>query len=307
MPIPSRTRETEGTPSISYDAGGVAYLASQIGILRSEWGTRLLWLDAGDEFQGTIESNSQQGAPMVEFFNLEGLDAAAIGNHEFDFGPEPGTQGPGADPLGTLKLRLKEAKYPYLAANISDASSGKLAELPNVFPSRMLRAGNLNVGVIGLSTTETPKTTRATNVQGLRFTSLQDAVLREAASLRSAGAAIVVIDAHVGLKCEPGASPTGHSMRKSADPQGDCGSQDEMVKLLKDLPPGTVDAVVAGHSHQIVHHWIAGGTRDRRRRLGPFLQCDLPDLRLEPEKTRHGQNPHRRAHSGLPDVFQKPT
>ena len=68
----------------------------------------MLLIDAGDMWQGTLESNLSEGASVVDAYNALGYTAVAIGNHEFDFGPA----GPKAipetdadDPQGSLKLR----------------------------------------------------------------------------------------------------------------------------------------------------------------------------------------------------------
>ena len=58
---------------------------------RAADGGGVLLLDGGDMFQGTLESNLAEGADVVSAYNAIGYDAVAIGNHEFDFGPE----GPG--------------------------------------------------------------------------------------------------------------------------------------------------------------------------------------------------------------------
>src|SRR5262245_1987788 len=47
----------------------------------------VLLLDAGDILQGTLESNLGEGAATIRAFNALGYAAAAVGNHEFDFGP----------------------------------------------------------------------------------------------------------------------------------------------------------------------------------------------------------------------------
>lgn len=244
-PLSLKTREKPGIESVPYQAGGAAMLASTLKKLRSEFGSRLIWLDAGDEFQGSVESNSKFGAPMVSLFNSLQLTAAAVGNHEFDFG------------VPNLKQRMSEAQYPYLAANIQDAKTGDLAEFPNTLPHLIVTAGKLKVGIIGLSTLDTPKTTRATYVAPYAFENLKAATLREAEQLRQEGAKIVVIVTHAGLKCETGRVTAGHTIRKPTDVQGECSDQDEVVKLLLSLPAGTVDAVVSGHTHTVVHHWVA--------------------------------------------------
>jgi 5'-nucleotidase len=256
-PMELKSRETQGVAPIHYEAGGAAYLASYVKRLRSELGDRLLWLDGGDEFQGTIESNLNHGQAMVKFFNAAGLNAAAIGNHEFDFGAEPANAS-NTDRLSALKNRMKEANYPYLASNIFDRANGQLESFPNTYPSKLFQAGRIKVGVLGLSTVDTPTTTRPENVQSLEFGDLKDATLREAKKLRQQGANIVLIAAHAGLFCDLTHSPPGHILRRPNDPQGECERNQEIVRLLRSLPSGTVDGVVSGHTHSVVHHYIAG-------------------------------------------------
>ena len=47
----------------------------------------VLLLDGGDLFQGTMVSNLGEGQVVIDAFNALGYTAAAIGNHEFDYGP----------------------------------------------------------------------------------------------------------------------------------------------------------------------------------------------------------------------------
>ncbi|MCM2277466.1 MAG: 5'-nucleotidase C-terminal domain-containing protein [Oligoflexia bacterium] len=287
-PETAKSREPEGVKPVEYQFGGVATLAAYVNALRREHGDRFLWLDGGDEFQGSLESNSEKGAGMVRFFNRSALGGASIGNHEFDFGPETGDS---PDRLGALKTRMMEARYPYLAANILDRATGQLKEFPNTFPSKIYPLGKVKVGVIGLSTLDTPKTTSALNVKGLIFSALREATLREAQALRGQGAEIIVIVAHVGLRCMPGRAPTWHMIRKASDPLGECGTNDEMVSLLRSLPGGTVDAVVSGHSHQIVHHWVAGVPVIQAGSFGRFfnliyLTYDVNQKKLLHDRTR---------------------
>jgi 5'-nucleotidase len=256
-PLELKTREPQGGTPVHYEAGGAAYLASYVKKLRSELGDRLIWLDAGDEFQGTIESNLNHGAAMVKFFNSAGLNAAAVGNHEFDFGAEPADPS-NTDRLSALKHRMSEANYPYLAANIYDHESGKIDPLPNTYPSKIFQAGRIKVGVIGLSTIDTPTTTRPENIQTLKFTDLKNATLREAKNLRDQGADVVLIAAHAGLFCDLSHTAPGHILRRPTDPQGECENTQEIVRLLKSIPAGTVDGVVSGHTHSVVYHYVAG-------------------------------------------------
>ena len=47
----------------------------------------MLFLHAGDLFQGTLYFTQFQGVADTEFWNLMKLDVATMGNHEFDKGP----------------------------------------------------------------------------------------------------------------------------------------------------------------------------------------------------------------------------
>ena len=71
-----------------YSNGGGNYLYSYKKILSEEWGNKLIWLDAGDQFQGTMECMLSDGLIMKDYYNEAGLQGIALGNHEFDFGIE---------------------------------------------------------------------------------------------------------------------------------------------------------------------------------------------------------------------------
>lgn len=60
-----------------------------IEIIQNEYDGNVLYLDAGDQFQGGIESSKlvSSGKIMNDFYDSLNLNASAIGNHEFDFGP----------------------------------------------------------------------------------------------------------------------------------------------------------------------------------------------------------------------------
>lgn len=282
LPQTRKSREPSAEMAVTYTSGGLSVLASFINILRKEFGPRLLWLDAGDQFQGTMESNLNQGEAVVSFFNFQGLSAAAIGNHEFDFGAvntiglkqPPENQDPENqknDPLGAIKTRMKQARFPYLAANIVQRQSLELYRFPNTYPRFIFRVGNLKLGVLGLSTLDTPKTTRSKFIKDLQFTNLLQATQREAKTLRDQGAHIVLLTAHVGLKCDLTRTKAYATSLSKNDTQGECNSADEMVRLLESLPPGTLDGVVSGHSHQIVHHWVGGVPVIQSGALGKYI------------------------------------
>jgi 5'-nucleotidase len=220
--------------------------------VRKETGGAVVLLDAGDMFQGTLESNLAEGAPVVRAYNALGYSAAAIGNHEFDFGPAgpaPSPVAPGDDPRGALKARAAEAKFPFLAANVVDHRTGKPVAWPNVKPSTLIEAAGIKIGLIGGVTTATPRSALPANVAGLDFLPLATTFAREARRLRARGAKVVIVVVHEGGVCTDFAAP---------DTLDSCDAKSEIFAIARALPKGAVDAIVAGHTHQAVAQRVDG-------------------------------------------------
>jgi 2',3'-cyclic-nucleotide 2'-phosphodiesterase (5'-nucleotidase family) len=69
-----------------------------VGRLTADCACATIHVDGGDLMQGTLESNLVSGTVAVESFNYIGLDAAAVGNHDLDWG------------VDTLLQRQREAR-----------------------------------------------------------------------------------------------------------------------------------------------------------------------------------------------------
>ena len=196
------------------DFGGADWFSSYVDAIRAEAkanGGATVLLDAGDMFQGTLVSNQFQGRSVVDVYNAIGVDAAAIGNHEFDFG------------IKALEDREAQAKFPVLAANIFKKGT---RERPTwARPTVMLTIDGLKVGVIGLTTVETPIVTQSTNIADVEFLPGGPIAAQLADELRAQGAQVVLITAHMG-------------------PKGD-GEIQKVALACK----GKVDAIVSGHHH----------------------------------------------------------
>ena len=235
--------------------GGLALLAGYVRVLRdarARDGGAVLLIDAGDMFQGTLESNLSEGASVVAAYNALGYTAAAIGNHEFDFGPVGPAATPQSasdDPRGALKARAAEARFPFLAANIIDTTTSRPIAWPNVMPSTTVTAGGVRVGIIGSVTRGALSATIASNTIGLQIAPLTETIQTEATRLRGAGVDVVVVTAHAGGRCTAFDNPTDLSS---------CDQNAEMFTVARQLPAGIVDAIVAGHSHAPVGHQVAG-------------------------------------------------
>ena len=247
--------DVHGALAAEGDLGGLVTLSAHVEALRQARKTddgAVLLIDAGDMWQGTLESNLSEGAAVVEAYNAMGVAAAAIGNHEFDFGPE----GPKAipvdttdDPRGALKQRIREAKFPILTANLIDNATGQPVQWENVQASVMVEAAGIKIGIVGVMTSSALVTTIAANTTGLSIAPLAEAITREARELRVDGAALVIVAAHAGGRCEDFSDENDLSS---------CDINAETMRVANDLETGLVDHIIAGHHHNPIAHVVNG-------------------------------------------------
>ena len=242
-----------GTSDLHGHIEMLPYLAGSLANLRASRSVAdIVLLDGGDMFQGTLESNLNEGRSVVEAYHQLGYTAVAVGNHEFDFGPV-GERAvpiePHDDPRGALKARTAEAHYPFLAANLIDGFAREPASWPNLHQSVLVERAGVKIGIIGVATIDTPRTTNARNFDGLVMAPLVDSIAVQAAALRKRGARLVLVTAHAGGRCAKFDDPTDLS---SCDPA------QEIFQVARELAPGTVDAIVAGHTHAGIAHEVNG-------------------------------------------------
>ena len=159
--------------------GGFAYLASLIRREREKCADCIL-LNAGDVAQGTPVSTIFHGLPVFEVANLLGIDAACLGNHDFDY--------------GWMQARkfIGVAKYPIVTANIVGAKN----ELFTPAPFVILNVNGLRVAVIGAMTDELGILTTPKLMQQWHTTPVVETVRRYAKDLKPRSDLIVVL-AHI--------------------------------------------------------------------------------------------------------------
>ena len=241
----------EGHRDATPPYGGLPLFASYVDALREANPGRVVLVDSGDVFQGTLESNYFEGKPLVDAYNALGYSAVAIGNHEFDYGPAGREtsvpRAPGDDPLGALKERVAQAKFPFVSANISEKATGKTP--PWLHRSAIADVGGVKLGIIGLTTPDTPVTTMPANVAALSFGDPVKAAVDEAANLRAHGADAVIVVAHMGGRCRD---------MSDVNDVASCEPNQEVMKFLAAMPKGTIDAYFAGHTHSQMRQVING-------------------------------------------------
>jgi 5'-nucleotidase len=248
------TNDVHGELMPQSNHGGLVTFSGYVAALRDARAKdgAVLLVDAGDMWQGTLESNLTEGATVAEAYNALGYAAATIGNHEFDFGPA----GPKAipefiddDPQGALKERASELNFPLLAANLIDTTSDQRVDWDNVLPSTMVTRAGIKIGIVGLVTTSALRTTIASNTIGVHIAPLAEAATTEARALRAAGASLVVVIAHAGSRCEEFTDPLDLSS---------CEMSGEIMRVANAIPSGLVDHIVAGHVHRGIAHVVNG-------------------------------------------------
>lgn len=126
--------------------GGIARAASFIGMNKiSE--PNVLTLHAGDFFIGDLFFNTTYGVAELEMLKSFGLDAMAVGNHEFDLTPI------------TLETALTAAfasgSFPLLSANLNLSNDTVAGLRPYIKPYTIKQLGNIKVGILGMTTPET--------------------------------------------------------------------------------------------------------------------------------------------------------
>lgn len=196
------------------DKGGFLRRAAFVRQMRAEHPDMLLF-DSGDFSQGSAYYNLYKGEVEIRLMNEMKYDAAAIGNHEFDFG------------LDNMKRIFTMARFPIVCANYD--FKGTVLE-GVVRPYVVLQRNGLRIGVFGLSP-QMDGLVSAENFEGVKFEDPVSAAGRVVRQLKEEEHCDVVIClSHLGWEIE--------------------GMDDvEVVPATRNI-----DVVLGGHSHTYFEH-----------------------------------------------------
>ncbi|MEM0978408.1 MAG: 5'-nucleotidase C-terminal domain-containing protein [Pseudomonadota bacterium] len=164
--------------------GGVARLKSAIEAKRAELaGQNVILLDAGDQFQGSLMYTTYKGKAAAEFMEAMDFDVMAVGNHEFDDGPE------------ALSEFIDRVSFPLVSSNLdvsqSNALAGKLSD------HVILDVGGEKIGIISALATDTTET--SSPGPNVIFQDEVAALTAKVAELSEAGVSKIVALNHVGI------------------------------------------------------------------------------------------------------------
>ena len=193
--------------------GGLARIATRAAAERAR-NPHTLVTFGGDLLSPSVASALTRGQHMIELMNALGVDAAVLGNHEFDYGPE------------VLKQRLSESRFPWLAANLRQKTSGAL--FPGTRAYILHELGGTKIAVIGIITDQTVRSSRPGAEQV--FDEPVSFAIAQAERLRKDGVAdIVVALTHL-----------------------------DVADDRKIARSGKVDLVLGGHDHDAMSEVVAG-------------------------------------------------
>ncbi len=166
--------------------GGVARIASAVEAKRAELdGENVIVLDAGDQYQGSLFFTTYRGAAAGEFMEAIGFDAMALGNHEFNNGPE-----------GLLPL-LDEVSFPVVSGNLDVSQSPALDG--RVGDSVVLDVNGVQIGIVSALTRDTMEISSPGDVI---FREEIDSLQGDVDALSEQGVDIIVALTHVGLPAD---------------------------------------------------------------------------------------------------------
>ena len=280
---------------------GLAQVRTLVEAVRAERsgpGELMVTLDAGDTIQGTplayyyaridpITGGSTH--PMARAMNLVGYDAAALGNHEFNYG------------IDTLRTFESQLDFPLLGANAVDPATKRPVFTPYVIKRFRVKNGPvLTVGVLGLTNPGIALWDKA-NVEGrMEFPGLVEQAKKYVPELTRRGCDIVVVSAHSGTD---GSSSWGDALPYT----------ENASVLVAEQVPG-IDAILVGHAHKEIpdRHVTNAVTGDDVLLCEPLywgMRVAVMDLDLELVRGRwkvvasHGQTLNSNVVDGDPAVL----
>ena len=194
-------------------------------------------LSAGDNVGASLYASSvQKDKPTIDFLNALGLQATAVGNHEFDAGWDD-----------LVNRIVPSSNYSQLGANVLTLDGAPALDPYYTYTT----AEGVKVAVIGAVTTETPQLTDPSALSTIQFTDPVAAVNRYAEQLSDGNEAngeadLVIAEYHEGVNTSATAT-------------------DAIINQTS----GAVDVIFTGHTHEeyVIDAPVPGENRTR-----PVLQ-----------------------------------
>ena len=235
--VHGRVRAWDYYADSSESARGLTREATIVDSIRAANPGHVLLVDAGDLLQGNpfayiaMKEFSTSANPIIAAMNSMGYDAAAIGNHEYNYG------------VPYLQRAVSQAHFPMLSANTYKLDGS------HAFKSwTIVKRAGAKIGIVG-ATTPGVMVWDAENIKGrLTFGDIVPAVRTAVNEVRAAGANIVIVAVHSGLN-EQASYDTVTTGLPSENVAG---------RLAREIPG--IDLVIYGHSHKEQKNLHIGST-----------------------------------------------
>ncbi|HEX3004748.1 MAG TPA: metallophosphoesterase, partial [Angustibacter sp.] len=252
------------------DAGGVEYLATHLKQARQ--GHRdTVTVAAGDLIGASpLLSAAFHDEPSIEAMNALGLEASAVGNHEFDEGYKELQRmqsggciddGDGQNNQNSCAAHtFQGADFAYLAANVKYTGTNK-----TILPPYWIKtfADGAKIGFIGMTLKDTPSIVTKSGVEGLTFTDEAQTANALVPVLRRKGVKAIVVLIHQGGYPATTTYTAEHGTYNVAPPyDATCSTETKdgvkgaqladdspILDITRKLDP-QIDMVISGHTHQ---------------------------------------------------------
>lgn len=205
--------------------GGAAQLKTLMDSLVAACDCPSVRLDAGDHLRGAPWSSLVRGRSTIETFNQLGVTVSVPDDHDFGWS------------LDTLRQRMAEAKYAWVAANMVDSITGQPPAW--IAPFRLLDLGTVRVGVVGYVASDVKQLAPSEALAGIRVTGPEE-LRRQIAEVKRLGAEVTVVLLRTDHVCA----------------SEDCTSA--AVRIAQALGPGSVDLILSGGSDMPRDTVVAG-------------------------------------------------
>ncbi|MBC1493048.1 LPXTG cell wall anchor domain-containing protein [Listeria booriae] len=196
-----------------------------------------------------------QDEPTIKVLNRMKFEIGTLGNHEFDEGlAEFKRILDGGDTTDfneiTQNYDHEASDMSIVVGNVVKKSDGTI---PYGFkPYEIKNMGGVDVGFIGVVTTEIPSLVLANHIQDYNFLDEAETIAKYSAELQAKGVKAIVVLSHVPA-LTPGNPTNGEGSVSGA-------AVDMMNKVNQIAPGNSVDLVLAGHNHQYTNGKV-GNTR----------------------------------------------
>ena len=216
---------------------GLSRAATIVDSLRRAAPGRVVLLDAGDLLQGNaltyVAARVAPAAaihPVMAAMNAMQYDAAAVGNHEFNYG------------LPFQDRTFRQATFPFLAANAYRPDGS------HAYPSwTMVERGGVRIGIVGATTPGAMVWDRDNLKDRIVLRDIVPAVRAAVLDVRAARADVVIVTMHSGL----GGASSYDTVTTTVP------SENVAARTAREVPG--IDMILFGHSHQEVGDTVING------------------------------------------------